>query len=206
MQKSLEILKHIHELYNGDVTDEAMLMFAEKNQEKVNAWQEAFRNYALEDVLQMVDRYWMQKNNRTAPRVAQLLAMLNADKDIHRISSGVETSNISDDPRDYHTFWRIDPALAYYLRDCETRQSDQVRCLIFYRRALSDILVENVETLPNADKMSYSEKIEIMRRNGWDGDLSERAEYLANLALNRPRAEQVDGFKQAGFLASHWRA
>lgn len=204
MQKSLEILKHIHELYNGDVTDEAMLMFAEKNQEKVNAWQEAFQNYALEDVLQMVDRYWTQKNNRTAPRVAQLLAMLNADKDVHRVSSGTQAKK--EEKADWHTFWNIDPALGYYMRDCANKPSNEVHALLFYRRALQDIIIEKVDTLPFGAEKSYGDKIALIRINGWDGDISERADNLAALAVGRPRAEQVDGFKQAGFLASHWRA
>ena len=92
------------------------------------------------------------------------------------------------------------------MRDCANKPSNEVHALLFYRRALQDIIIEKVDTLPFGAEKSYGDKIALIRINGWDGDISERADNLAALAVGRPRAEQVDGFKQAGFLASHWRA
>ncbi len=80
MEKVLEILKHIEELYAGDVSDEAIRAFADKNSEKVNAWREAFQDYDLADVFGAIDDFWNYKSNKTRPTVAQLRAKLNVGK------------------------------------------------------------------------------------------------------------------------------
>ena len=198
MEKGLEILKHINELYKGDVSDEEMLRFAEKNSEIVNSWQEAFQNYELEDVLRIVDEYWTHKSNKTAPRVAQLLAMLNSDKDVKRVYSHVEEP--IEIKTDSSTFWNTDPAMAYYLRDVETKPSEEVHALVFYRWALNDIIAEMVDTLPNADKMSFGQKVAIVRRNGWDSDITDRVEQYAREGKSTGTVEEM-----AKGLADLWR-
>lgn len=198
MEKGLEILKHINELYKGDVSDEEMLRFAEKNSEIVNSWQEAFQNYELEDVLRIVDEYWTHKSNKTAPRVAQLLAMLNSDKDVKRVYSHVEEP--IEIKADSHTFWESDPALSYYLRDVETKPSEEVHALLFYRWALNDIITEMVDTLPNADKMNFGQKVAIVRRNGWDADITDRVEQYAREGKSTGTVEEM-----AKGLADLWR-
>ena len=198
MEKGLEILKHINELYKGDVSDEEMLRFAEKNSEIVNSWQEAFQNYELEDVLRIVDEYWTHKSNKTAPRVAQLLAMLNSDKDVKRVYSHVEEP--IEIKTDSSTFWNTDPAMAYYLRDVETKPSEEVHALLFYRWALNDIIAEMVDTLPNADKMSFSQKVAIVRRNWWDSDITDRVEQYAREGKSTGTVEEM-----AKGLADLWR-
>lgn len=199
MEKGLEILKHINELYKGDVSDEEMLRFAEKNSEIVNSWQEAFQNYELEDVLRIVDEYWTHKSNKTAPRVAQLLAMLNSDKDVKRVYSHAEEP--IETKTDSHIFWNTDPALGYYLRDAETKPSEEVHALLFYRWALNDIIAEMVDTLPNADKMNFGQKVAIVRRNYWDADITDRVEQYARGAVKSSGSLQ----DMANTLASHWR-
>ena len=201
MEKGLEILKHINELYKGDVSDEEMLRFAEKNSEIVNSWQEAFQNYELEDVLRIVDEYWTHKSNKTAPRVAQLLAMLNSDKDVKRVYSHVEEP--IEIKTDSSTFWDTDPAMAYYLRDVETKPSEEVHALLFYRWALNDIIAEMVNTLPYGKTMSYTKKIDLIRRNGWDSDITERVEHYA---LQNDGARYTSVKSTANTIASHWRA
>lgn len=198
MEKGLEILKHINELYKGDVSDEEMLRFAEKNSEIVNSWQEAFQNYELEDVLRIVDEYWTHKSNKTAPRVAQLLAMLNSDKDVKRVYSHVEEP--IEIKTDSSTFWNTDPAMAYYLRDVETKPSEEVHALLFYRWALNDIITEMVNTLPNADKMSFSQKVAIVRRNRWGADITDRVEQYAREGKSTGTVEEM-----AKGLADLWR-
>lgn len=198
MEKGLEILKHINELYKGDVSDEEMLRFAEKNSEIVNSWQEAFQNYELEDVLRIVDEYWTHKSNKTAPRVAQLLAMLNSDKDVKRVYSHAEEP--IETKADSHTFWESDPALSYYLRDVETKPSEEVHALLFYRWALNDIITEMVDTLPNADKMSFGQKVAIVRRNWWDSDITDRVEQYAREGKSTGTVEEM-----AKGLADLWR-
>lgn len=198
MEKGLEILKHINELYKGDVSDEEMLRFAEKNSEIVNSWQEAFQNYELEDVLRIVDEYWTHKSNKTAPRVAQLLAMLNSDKDVKRVYSHAEEP--IETKTDSHIFWNTDPALGYYLRDAETKPSEEVHALLFYRWALNDIIAEMVDTLPNADKMNFGQKVAIVRRNYWDADITDRVEQYAREGRAGGSVEEM-----AKGLADLWR-
>lgn len=79
MEKHLEIFKHIEELYHGDITDEEMLQYADKNQAKMDAWRDAFEGFLLHDVLNVIDEYFAKKNNRTPPRIAQIKALLNSN-------------------------------------------------------------------------------------------------------------------------------
>lgn len=78
MEQHLEIFKHLEELYHGDTTDEAILLYAEKNSAKLDMWREAFEGYLLRDVLDTIDDYFAHKNNKTPPRISQIKAMLNA--------------------------------------------------------------------------------------------------------------------------------
>ena len=89
MEKHLEIFKHIEELYHGDVTDEAILNYAEKNTAKMEAWRDAFEGYLLRDVLDVIDEFFAKKNNKTPPRISQIKALLNAN-------------HIHDDREQYH--------------------------------------------------------------------------------------------------------
>ena len=196
MDKAFEILKHINNLYVGDTSDEQMREFMAKNLEKFNAWREAFEPFDLDDVLMMVDKFWTEKSNKTAPRVAQLLAMLNNDKEVKK---HFKVEEKPEEKATWETFWNSDPAMGYYLKDLEEKKD--VHALIFYRWALRDIMVEMVETLPNSSKMSQSEKIKIIRRNGWDNDITERAESYAKEAGKS--SGSVDSFV-AG-LAKRWK-
>lgn len=80
MEKTLEILKHIEELYVEDPDFSKIEKMAYANPERVNAWVEAFKNYDLSDVLTAVDEYWRYTSNKSKPTVAKLEAMLNAKK------------------------------------------------------------------------------------------------------------------------------
>ena len=80
MEKALEILKHIEELYVEDPDFSKIEKMAYANPERVNAWVEAFKNYDLSDVLTAVDEYWRYTSNKSKPTVAKLEAMLNAKK------------------------------------------------------------------------------------------------------------------------------
>lgn len=77
LEKELEILKHISELYKEDTTDEAFLNEMQGKETIINAWKEAFDGYFLHDVLNAIDEYFSYKNNRTPPRIAQIKAILN---------------------------------------------------------------------------------------------------------------------------------
>lgn len=204
MRKELEIIKHLIELYTGDISDEAMVNYELKNSEQVKMYAEAFSEYDLSDVLKAIDEYWNFKNSTTKPTVAKILAMLNSNREVKKdqFANIIFNDKALDDPKDWRTFWNIDPALAYYLRDCATMSSEKVHALLFYRRALADIIALKVNTLPNAGKMNYAEKVAIVRRNGWDADITEKAGEMALEA----KGQNPESVKQAlNALASHWR-
>lgn len=203
MRKELEIIKHVIELYNGDTTDAAMANYELKNSEQVKMYSAAFKEYDLSDVLKAIDDYWNFKNSKTKPTVAQILAVLNSNKEVEKDSFAnvILDDEILDDT-DWKFFLNKDPALAYYKRDCELLPSDQVHALMFYRRVLADVIAVNVDTLPNARKMSYSEKVAIVLRNNWLDDITEQVAHLARESEGyNPRSVN----QALNSLASHWR-
>lgn len=89
LSKELEILKHIEELYHSDTTDEAFFNKMQGKENLVKMWKDAFEGYYLRDILDVIDEYFTYKNNKSAPRIQQILAMLNS-KNIH--NETVETT------------------------------------------------------------------------------------------------------------------
>lgn len=79
LSKELEILKHIEELYKHDVTDDEFLAEMAGKETLVMAWQKAFSEYELSDVIQAIDEYFAKRNNRTPPRIPQIEALLNVN-------------------------------------------------------------------------------------------------------------------------------
>lgn len=79
LSKELEILKHISELYKADVSDEEFEKEMQGKKTLVNEWGKAFEGYYLRDVLDAIDEYFAKKNNRTQPRIPQILALLNSN-------------------------------------------------------------------------------------------------------------------------------
>ena len=57
MEKALEILKHIEELYVAEPDLNKFERIAQKNPERVAAWDEAFKDYDLSDVLVAIDEF-----------------------------------------------------------------------------------------------------------------------------------------------------
>lgn len=80
MEKALEILKHIEELYVVEPDFAKIERMAVNNPERLNAWQEAFAEYDLADILSATDDFWNYKSSKSKPSVAQLKAILNAKK------------------------------------------------------------------------------------------------------------------------------
>lgn len=79
LSKELEILRHIEELYKNDISEEDFLIKVQGKETQISAWAEAFSDYELSDVLNVLDEYFAKRNNRTPPRIAQIKAMLNAN-------------------------------------------------------------------------------------------------------------------------------
>lgn len=81
MKKTIEIIKHINDLYtDNEFTYEMAETWCIRNNERYLAWKEAFENYDTTDVLKAIDEFWRYTSNKTKPKVSQLLAMLNTNK------------------------------------------------------------------------------------------------------------------------------
>lgn len=83
LDKELEILRLIEELYHGDTTEQDMLDFAEKNQVKVQAWRDAFVDYPLYEITKAINHFYVKKNSKSRPNIKQIMAILeenNAEK------------------------------------------------------------------------------------------------------------------------------
>lgn len=80
MEKGMEILQHMEKLYAKDYDENYAANIAKKNPDMVAAWNKAFCEYDLADVLIAIDKYWEFKNSKSRPNVTQIIASLNAWK------------------------------------------------------------------------------------------------------------------------------
>lgn len=128
MKKTIEIIKHINDLYtDNEFTYEMAETWCIRNNERYLAWKEAFENYDTVDVLKAIDEYWRYTSNKTKPKVSQLLAMLNTNKaDKH---SKKESENVR--------YWCIERDL--FQKDVKLGRNDN--CFFpHYARAVDYIL------------------------------------------------------------------
>lgn len=201
MEKELEILKHINELYVGDTTDEEIIRFAEKNTEKVAAWKAAFAKYDLADVLQVVDEYWNFKNNKTSPRVAQILAILNSKKEVEKDSFPVDAQASRFDESNWRYWVGIDLARALMIR------GGNKNLRFWYKKAVDAILAERVDRLPEARFWDYGRKVKECFDRGFFDDIDEIAENIRQHEIFGKENAMPSSVKEGGnWLASHWKA
>lgn len=201
MEKELEILKHINELYVGDTTDEEIIRFAEKNTEKVAAWKAAFVKYDLVDVLQAVDEYWNFKNNKTSPRVAQILAILNSKKEVEKDSFSVDAQASRFDESNWRYWVGIDLARALMIR------GGNKNLRFWYKKAVDAILAERVDRLPEARFWDYGRKVKECFERGFFDDVDEIAENIRQREIFGKENAMPSSVKESGnWLASHWKA
>lgn len=201
MEKELEILKHINELYVGDTTDEEIIRFAEKNTEKVAAWKAAFAKYDLADVLQVVDEYWNFKNNKTSPRVAQILAILNSKREVEKDSFSVDAQASRFDESNWRYWVGIDLARALMIRG----GNKNLRFL--YQKAVDAILAERVDRQPEARFWDYGRKVKECFERGFFDDVDEIAENIRQREIFGKGNAMPSSVKECGnWLTSHWKA
>lgn len=201
MEKELEILKHINELYVGDTTDEEIIRFAEKNTEKVAAWKAAFAKYDLADVLQVVDEYWNFKNNKTSPRVAQILAILNSKKEVEKDSFSVDAQASRFDESNWRYWVGIDLARALMIR------GGNKNLRFWYKKAVDAIFAERVDRLPEARFWDYDRKVKECFELGFFDDVDEIAENIRQREIfGKENAMPVSVKESGNWLASHWKA
>ena len=202
MEKELEILKHINELYVGDTTDEEIIRFAEKNTEKVAAWKAAFVKYDLVDVLQAVDEYWNFKNNKTSPRVAQILAILNSKKEVEKDSFSGDAQTSRFDESNWRYWVGIDLARALMIRG----GSKNLR--FWYKKAVDAIFAERVDRLPEARFWDYGQKVKECFERVFFDDVDDIAENIRQQEVyGKQSAKPVrQSAEDSGkWLASHWK-
>ncbi len=201
MEKELEILKHINELYVGDTTDEEIIRFAEKNTEKVAAWKAAFAKYDLADVLQVVDEYWNFKNNKTSPRVAQILAILNSKREVEKDSFSVDAQASRFDESNWRYWVGIDLARALMIR------GGNKNLRFWYQKAVDAILAERVDRQPEARFWDYGRKVKECFERGFFDDVDEIAENIRQREIFGKGNAMPSSVKESGnWLASHWKA
>lgn len=201
MEKELEILKHINELYVGDTTDEEIIRFAEKNTEKVAAWKAAFAKYDLADVLQVVDEYWNFKNNKTSPRVAQILAILNSKREVEKDSFSVDAQASRFDESNWRYWVGIDLARALMIR------GGNKNLRFWYQKAVDAILAERVDRQPEARFWDYGRKVKECFERGFFDDVDEIAENIRQREIfGKGNAMPVSVKESGNWLASHWKA
>lgn len=98
MEKLIEILKHIEELYNKEeVSRERIKYSIEKNKEKAEDWKNKLYKYEIYDIIQAIDEYWRYKDDKERPRAAHIEAILNTKKDceVVRCEKNEETARLA---------------------------------------------------------------------------------------------------------------
>lgn len=164
----------------------------------IECWTEVLQGYSQDDILKALKSYRKTVEYNQAPTPGTFAKFLREERNWEE-NTPVAITFEDDERKTSAYFWDRDPALAYYLRDCETKPSDQVHGLVFYRRVLKDIIALNVDTLPKGRDMSFAEKVNIIRRNGWDADITQQVHDMAIAEVGVSKGNPVKT------LAGHWR-
>lgn len=165
----------------------------------IDCWKEVLQGHSQEDILKALKSYRKTVEYNQAPTPGTFAKFLREERNWEQETTPVAITFDDDEKKTSAYFWDRDPALAYYLRDCETKPSSEVHGLIFYRRVLKDIIALNVETLPKGRDMSFAEKVSIVRRNGWDDDITQQVHDMAIAEVGVSKGNPVKT------LAGHWR-
>lgn len=98
MEKLIEILKHIEDLYGQqEISKEKIKQSIEKNKERAELWETKLCKYEIYDIIQAIDEYWNYKNDKERPRVVHIEAILNTRKncDILRVEKNEESERLA---------------------------------------------------------------------------------------------------------------
>lgn len=208
MDKAQQILFHIDELYSEKPSEEKILKACELNPAKHTAWQDAFQEYDLSDVLTAIDNYWEFKNSKTKPNVAQIKAILNTHK-AEKIKQSEAQAPSKELPTAYH-FWKKDGEtgdLKYFLSDYEHA----------FNLCITDYLAEIIPA-EEFSRMSWQKRI----RAALDNGVLNRMQEALQAVCNKPRFQSENEYNALHgkssssvrqqfqtninqVLASHWR-
>lgn len=199
MEKALEILKHIEELYAADPDIAKVEKMASKNPERVGMWEQAFKDYDLTDVFLTIDKYWEFKSNKSRPSVAQLKAMLNA-REIERHGDYKVTNE-----------HYINPANDLMQRDISLGNCHHI--FPDYNEAVNYILNELLpQEMPVSEwsKMEYSERYNQAMKKGlfnrFDDILTQVSQKrYGKKYLYSEQSQPINVVKVTEGLASHFR-
>lgn len=154
MEKALEILKHIEELYVVEPDFGKIERMAQNNPERVKAWQDAFDDYDVTDVLLAIDNFWNYQTSKSRPSVAQIKAKLNA------VNAERKKKNADYIPM-------TDPAVAYMQRDIKLGRCRHL--LPVYRAAVryiaEDILAQEIP-VTEWRRMTFAERCTAAMKRG----------------------------------------
>lgn len=162
MEKGLEILQHIEKLYSKDYDESYAMKLASKNPDMVEAWNDAFKDYDLVDVLCAIDEFWNFKSSKSRPSVAHIRAILSGKKDV------VKPVMPSNTPK------TIDPAVSFMQRDIELGRCHHL--LPIYQRAVKytceELLYQEIPT-DVWRRMSFPTRYEQAMKHGLFNDFEE---------------------------------
>lgn len=155
----------------------------------------------MADVLQVVDEYWNFKNNKTSPRVAQILAILNSKKEVEKDSFSVDAQASRFDESNWRYWVGIDLARALMIR------GGNKNLRFWYKKAVDAILAERVDRLPEARFWDYDRKVKECFELGFFDDVDEIAENIRQREIfGKENAMPVSVKESGNWLASHWKA
>lgn len=199
MKKELEIIKHVIELYTGDITEAAMANYELKNGERVKMYAEAFRDYDLSDVLQAIDEFWNFKSSKTKPTVAQILAILNSKKEVEKDRWANVDTYSAGNGKSWRDIAKTDLAEGLKMR------GGNKNLRYWYTAAIREIFAERVGRLPESRFWDYGKTVAECFRRGFFDDVDEVAENIRQREASGKNITPVSTMEAAGkWLASHW--
>lgn len=197
---TLQILKHIEELYGTPSTIQKIDTLERDQPTLYEAWTDAFKEYDLADVLSAIDEYWVYKSDKTRPTVAKIKALL------HNTEKLPETTGTRDTIKGDYAVQRM-------ASDTETGVCRNN--LYVYKDAerliLEDWLMQEIPASIWA-KLDYSARIKQAEDKGllsrFDEALSICAQKRFGRAFEFTSKEDnktLNADKTVTSLASHWR-
>lgn len=178
-EKAKTIIRNIAELYGLGVSEDEQKKAKDSIYKKLIAreseWEKAFEDYDEYDVIQAINNFWRFKSDKVRPSVAQILAMLQTEKEVTK-------KNTPDLPKE--RCFCIESDLMQ--RDMELGRNQQY-ILPHYRRAVNYILGDRLRDLIGEyeyKKLSRrdpveerSEKYRLACQNGLFNDFDEILAY-----------------------------
>lgn len=182
LDKELEILKLIEELYSGDVSEQDFLEACKGKETKIAAWRDAFAEYPLFEVTKAINHYYVKKSSKTRPNIAQLTAIL------------CETNASKENPVVHHEIPQPTFGVKFAHQDAET--GDMNWLVPEYQEVEYLIRRDYFPFVQNIYNPSYDEFRACMERHSIDIRGTEHHFPSAN-DINRMTAEQRAEFEQA---------